>query len=636
MMSYTSTASVVGVTGDTVGGGGSGFFDYSYLQSTLTAYAIGITISLVINILFFPDTAENHLNKNLTALFSKLCELSSCIITCLSNTNPSREDYRSELSKRTHLVAGIQTLFGAIDAELEHVAAEIMYSHFSLADYSRLVKSCKSVAAVLFSMNTVLDSPDSVTLLMSKDYEGNISEDMKIVWREFRDSVEAMFDGDGVQDADEKSAATNDEKVVNIVDAFKRAGYKAVSSFRNHQPHLFARIFDNNYGNLNHSMEPSTKEAKKSWEKLLQINYYTLAMREFIEELVELQKQREIFNKARCRIRLHINWYIPPATVLNNLKLGTSFALSRRTIRAWAVVLKNMLLSSNSIYGFKVATAIICLQMIMYSIPGIYKSWYMSGCVGTIVVAITPSMGQTFFGVPLTILGTSFGNSLAFASVSLFGADSYGHLVFCLITGVLFCYIPVFSPQHSALGLLTLLAFANFVCITYVKKDDTSFETPSIHLSKVISVTSIALPFSVLFTLVIYPTLARHVLRKRLSSIFDDLNMFYCKIMTSSIRESAPSLQPLLSLNEEDSDLKTLRNKIFSNIVALDPLMTYTSSEPRIQGRFPSETYYEVIQIMYALLDRLECCSRRRIWQSRGQSCSRLYPSCCIFFPLSC
>ncbi|KAJ3075390.1 hypothetical protein HDU99_001535 [Rhizoclosmatium hyalinum] len=57
----------------------------------------------------------------------------------------------------------------------------------------------------------------------------------------------------------------------------------------------------------------------------------------------------------------------------------------------------------------------------------------------------------------------------------------------------------------------------------------------------------------------------------------------------------------------EDSELKDLRNTIFSQLLALDPLMTFATAEPRLKAPFETAKYRALIAHMYRLLDRLEC-----------------------------
>ncbi|KAJ3028318.1 UNVERIFIED_CONTAM: hypothetical protein HDU68_001933 [Siphonaria sp. JEL0065] len=596
MIAYASTASVVGVTGKNSTNDNS--FDSSFLVAQLTSYLVGIAISLAVNLLVFPEFAEQHLNENLSGVFLKTRDLSSSIMKNLTTTDCTREDHIEGFVTRNKLVAEIQTHFAIIDSEIGQATSEITYSHFSLTDYARITKGCKSVTAVLFCMNTVLNAPESVTLLMSLEYQNHVSDEMKAVWGEFDSVCRGIFDG-----LSEKLKGVKQK--VESVDKLQRTGTEAIALLRKHQPSIFESMFDET---VDVNRCASTREAKAAWERLLQINFFCLAIGEFISDLVVLHHQADFLTKMKRKLFLH--WYIPIAVILKLVKYQIQTLMVLHNTKSWGSLLrmylfrlKNQLLSPASIYGIKTATAILCLQLVMFIQPDFYKEWYMGGAVSTIVVAISPSLGQTYLSLPLTILGTSAGAAVAYLSVVLFGTESFGHAAFGLLSGIPFVYLMLFNSKTSSLGLLALLAYGNYICITFSNSGNSSFDKPSVYLYKVITVLSCALTFSVAFTLFLYPTFARHILRLRMSLIFHDLNMLYRKIMSSSIHNIEPITIHLI----EDSEIKDLRNNILSQLVSLEPLMTFAAAEPRLESKFQTETYRNLIQCMYQLLDRLEC-----------------------------
>ncbi|KAI9345278.1 hypothetical protein BDR26DRAFT_893484 [Obelidium mucronatum] len=153
------------------------------------------------------------------------------------------------------------------------------------------------------------------------------------------------------------------------------------------------------------------------------------------------------------------------------------------------------------------------------------------------------------------------------------------------------------------LGLLTLMSFSSYVCISNANSINPFFDKPEVYLGKTIGTTSVTLCFAVIFSLVLYPTLARRILRTKLGRIFKNLNIFYRKIIVSTV--NAPEGNAIQI--EQDSDIKDTRNKILSQLVALEPVMVFASVEPRLEGRFESAKYRELLTCMYRLLDRLEC-----------------------------
>ncbi|KAJ3076967.1 hypothetical protein HDU98_010261 [Podochytrium sp. JEL0797] len=133
-----------------------------------------------------------------------------------------------------------------------------------------------------------------------------------------------------------------------------------------------------------------------------------------------------------------------------------------------------------------------------------------------------------------------------------------------------------------------------YTIITYANVNNPRFQPPAEYLYKVIVITSLAILFTNLFNLVIYPSFARNILRQRLSDIFNNLCIFYLQILKST---KYPT-----NRTEDES----LSSKILSQLVALDPLMKFAAQEPRLKGRFQSEPYQKIIKCMYRLLNRFE------------------------------
>ncbi|KAI9349192.1 hypothetical protein BDR26DRAFT_915588 [Obelidium mucronatum] len=576
-MAFTSVSGVAGKSSSN----GASSFDDTFFGSVVISYLVGITISLTVNLLVYPEFAEQHLNENLKTVLLKTRDLSTSIIAFLNNTTETSMDgHLHEIRARNNLVVQIQTLFASIDSEQSQAASEITYSHFSLTDYARVIKGCKGAAAVLFSINTFLNAPESVALLMSRDYQVRVSEEMKAAWGDFDLACRKIFESLGNQVVGGKLLG-NLETIAKL----QETGSNALLIFKNHQPPIFTRIFDTAVEGT--TIGTRTPETKTAWENLLQINFYQLAMREFISDLSDLHHEADLFIKSKKQFQLHFNWLTLVAELCNGARAQMAFSLVNQKeksvgdmVRQSLFKFKNFLLSRASVKFF--------------------KEWYLGGCVSTIVVAISPSLGQTYLSLPLTILGTSAGAFLGFLSVSIFGADSYGHVGFSVFPGLVFSYLMLFNPKTASLGLLALLAFGNYVCVSLANSGSLTFDPPNIYLYKVITVLSCALTFSVIFTLLLYPTFARHILRLKISVAFHDLNMLYCKITSRSIR-------PFQEVQIEGSEIKDLRDKIFSQLVALEPLMIFASAEPRLESKFQAETYHQLIQCMYQLLDRLEC-----------------------------
>ncbi|ORY43998.1 hypothetical protein BCR33DRAFT_717121 [Rhizoclosmatium globosum] len=480
----------------------------------------------------------------------------SSILTSLTATDLSTDHIeRSILLNK--LVSDIQGCFGVIDAEINQASAEITYARFSVKQYSRIVKSCKSVAAVLLAMNTVLNAPESEELFMSPQFQENITSETRAAWGAFAVCCVGKFHGLCLRLNLALQNKSDDFTHYSIED-LETLGREAINQLEKQQPILFESMFrtvtNTTLGSSVHI------EAMKIWEQLLQINFYILSAKELIRELSALHTQVHALSKAKQSVRLHVNWYSPPEKVLAKYRSqASSTALSlfqkplSETFYTLFVELKNWFLSSNSVFAMKAGD--------------VYKQWYVSGSFGFLIIAVSPSLGQTYTLLPLTILGTSIGAACAYMSVAIFGRSSYGHIVFSVGAGLPFWYLVLFSPRTGFLGLLTLLAFGNYICISYANVNNPLFEPPEVTYT----------------------------------NLFRDLNIFYRKLMSTSLRPADSSL------DLEDSTIKELRNHIFSELVSCEPLLTYAAAEPRLEGRFQTKSYKDIINCMYELLDRLEC-----------------------------
>ncbi|KAJ3054158.1 hypothetical protein HDU99_007832, partial [Rhizoclosmatium hyalinum] len=213
-----------------------------------------------------------HIKQNLSLVFSKTSELTTAICTCLTDKDLDMEHRIESVKSRNALVSDIQTCFGAIDAGINQAASEITYAHYNLAEFKRIVKACKGVAAVLFSMQTVLVSPESIGLLASPDFQEKIDEKMRDAWFEFDESCRDVFAHlefclRGVA-ITEVSMGEVEEKARHAIDVFRR-----------HQAGLFESMFYEDEEVVEGRIS-IVSEAKRAWEKLLQINYYILATKE--------------------------------------------------------------------------------------------------------------------------------------------------------------------------------------------------------------------------------------------------------------------------------------------------------------------------------------------------------------------
>ncbi|KAJ3075291.1 hypothetical protein HDU98_008649 [Podochytrium sp. JEL0797] len=591
LIAYISTAGETGVLGPNSSHGSQ--LDYIYLRDTVNSFLVGMLIGLCVNVLVFPDFAESHLIDKLDAVFSKMSALSRASIDCVLTSDYSKEAYMANCATRNRLVSEIQTAFGQIDVAIDQASMEITYSHYSMKDYSRISRQITSVAAVMFSMNTVLNSPETLHLLMSPEYQTNVGPAMRDVWKSFDDADTAIWVAlsRNLKESMHHEKG-NSNKLIVALDTTAREAFDAFSV---HMPAVFTTVFD-------HTEDGVLSSSTDSWERFVQVNFYLLGMKEYLQELVFLHE----ISESRCGddhpVRFHLNWLIPVRDFFRRTKARFVKGFQKPSPNwksEFLVSCKNHFLSDASIYAVKSATAILCFQLILFLDPETYENWFFERCLAPIAVALSPNLGQTYGTLLPRIMGTVVGASLAYGSVVLFGVKSAWHVLTAVIAAVPCFYIALFHKKHLSLANLTLISFANYLFISLAFLGDPTFPAPQVYLYRLVSVVSVALCFALFFTSVIYPQFARRRLRDRMSDIFRDLNVFYRKIVSNSLRTR--------DLELEFTDTKDLRNKIFKHLVALEPLLQFSIQEPRIEGKFQIQEYRKVVECMYHLLDRLEC-----------------------------
>ncbi|KAJ3021647.1 UNVERIFIED_CONTAM: 40S ribosomal protein S17 [Siphonaria sp. JEL0065] len=598
LFTFSAITSIVGVAGRNTTNGA--LFDENFLISTLQSYMIGIGICTAVNLFVFPDFAEPHINELLLSALGSISELSSSVISCVDGSEIDKDSYVSGNKKRMELVAKIQKDLAAIDINIDQASAEISYSNFSIKNYIRLVKGCKSVAAVLFSYQTALSSASVQRLLSSPEFANHISVAMKSTWSNLDVCLNKLF-GDVSTKINclatiaKKPALTN-AQVQDALNQSIESAENALLEFEQHQPNAFLEVFADKADIEVGDLKP---EVKARWDKLLQVTFFILASKELVKEVMALHTDAGMMGKSR-KIRMHLSHFIPKG--LGPFQShGKVPSATPASVRSKLAKVKNFVLSSSSIFGLKCAVALLCLQMVLYSRPDIFKLWYLNGSVISLLVTISPSMGQTYLGLPMQIFASALGSTIGYLGVLACGKTGLGIIGFSVLVSAPFSYL-MFNPKTFVLGLLTLLSFSGYVCISNANSINPFFDKPEIYLAKTIGTNAITLSFAVIFSLVLYPTLARRILRTQMGEIFKNINIFYRKIVTTTVNVPEDVI-----VIEQDSDVKETRNRILSQLVALEPVMVFASAEPRLEGRFETEKYRELLTCTHRLLDRLEC-----------------------------
>ncbi|KAJ3115404.1 hypothetical protein HDU96_000709 [Phlyctochytrium bullatum] len=234
---------------------------------------------------------------------------------------------------------------------------------------------------------------------------------------------------------------------------------------------------------------------------------------------------------------------------------------------------------------------------------------------------------SNYLGFPIQFGATVIGAVWGFIALTAFGVSgAIGLICFGVIFAVPMMYIFLFNKALPVLGLLALLSYSQATLIIFINRNR-PFDSPAVRLYKTLANTCMGLTFAMIFTLVIYPNLARHSLRSILSASITLINGYYADIAVNVF--SRPSRKFLEQKRKEmekkgelnysvEADMSSIpfseatvarlhrtHAAIALKLASVEPLMVFASVEPRVEGKFQASSYRAVIEGLKRVLDRL-------------------------------
>ncbi|KAJ3217368.1 hypothetical protein HDU67_008070 [Dinochytrium kinnereticum] len=631
LLAFLAISSAVGTAGRNTSGGKD--LDHRFLEDTIVSMLVGVGISWIINVGLWPDFAEVKLRKQFSDSFETMGFLLSAIVDGYllqkeKDKHPIEDEavYEEIRLLRSAHISTLRTSLTGLTATLDAADAEISYSHMTMSDFTHLYESAQSLSGHLFALDTALS--DMGTMLMENDgFREQFLSPLAEPLRNLQSGCLIMLDETRREVSGCAEAERGDTGPCNAVVR------KAVGEFEEKQ---FDVLFDLMGVRVGRDARDVQGNPSIGWDSLMQ----------FVDDLIKTHDRIHAIDPQK-RFHFHFRHFIPK-TIFNLFKSltksrhrhpepSTEHPVSpsetaeklaqsagklpggdggERKKRAGlrASVLLPMVrfgLSSGSIYAVKCATAVLILNIILYSQPTFFQNWGLQGSVITFLVAIAPSLGQTYLGFPMQLIATAIGSIWAYVSLVVFGANgTIGLIGFSMILVVPMMYIFLFNKALPVLGLLAMLSFSNSVIISFNNRNQ-PFDSPVVRLYKNLANVTMGLTFAVIFTLVIYPNLARRSLRALLSSTITLINGHYADLTasilsTTQLPPGSPSSMSMLDLPPETiARFKDTHNAIAVMLAAAEPLMVFSAVEPRVEGPFQMGSYRAVMEGLKRVLDRL-------------------------------
>ncbi|KAG8719517.1 hypothetical protein FRC08_002644 [Ceratobasidium sp. 394] len=281
----------------------------------------------------------------------------------------------------------------------------------------------------------------------------------------------------------------------------------------------------------------------------------------------------------------------------------------------WA---EKLLESPTSIYAGKTAAATLIFAVLIWA-PAT-RQWFISyGLTGgliTVVVALTPTLGQTLFTFLMQIVGSALGYIWAivvleaFKDVGGYRFNPYGIVCLVGVFAIPFQYLIYENPMLFTLALLALNATGVIVVTEWATQQYQgrhTFDSPPYRAGKALSALAVALAIVGTFQLVVLRNPARRQLRESVARIVYGL-LGYNTVLQAYVRAAMPAdpsfRAPQAALERVEHDLRHREMKLQTALIEVMPLLMFANSEPQLARPFRGDIVNRILKSCRIILDR--------------------------------
>ncbi|KAG8888780.1 hypothetical protein FRB98_006792 [Tulasnella sp. 332] len=296
-----------------------------------------------------------------------------------------------------------------------------------------------------------------------------------------------------------------------------------------------------------------------------------------------------------------------------------------------------------SLFALKAAAAATVYAMFIYAAKT--RSWFVSYALSsgllTIVLALAPTLGQSAVTFILQIGGSSIGYLLGLAVLSIFnnvGGYKYNpYGVVSLMTllciplqyimacrsrsststcmsshiGLGSCSLQYEHPKYFAFSFLSLNGAGVLIISEWIYRvhdHDYLFDSPAFRTGKALTATAMAVLVCAIFQLFVLRNPARRTLRNALAKV-TYANLAYLTMLSAFVRAAVPAdpshQVPEQAVARVHKELKKREMQIQGDIIAMMPLIFFSSAEPSLSKPFNPKLILRAIRVNQVILDRL-------------------------------
>lgn len=211
---------------------------------------------------------------------------------------------------------------------------------------------------------------------------------------------------------------------------------------------------------------------------------------------------------------------------------GKAFEEERVSIWVRIARVERWFRSDTSIYAFKTACAVTVYAVFILapSLSDFFVRYALTGGLVSIVVAMSPVLGQSFLTFVLQICGTGLGTLYGllilriFKDVGGYSFNPYGLAVLLAVFAIPMSWIIYTKPAYFAGGLLALNGAGVLVMTEWIYNEvpgsiRPGFDSPAYRAAKSFTALAIAIGIASIFQIFILRVPARRTLRIKLSNL---------------------------------------------------------------------------------------------------------------------
>ncbi|KAH7337158.1 hypothetical protein B0J17DRAFT_666475 [Rhizoctonia solani] len=279
---------------------------------------------------------------------------------------------------------------------------------------------------------------------------------------------------------------------------------------------------------------------------------------------------------------------------------------------------KHLLESPTSIYAGKTAAATLIFAVLIWAPTT--RQWFinygLTGGLITVVVALTPTLGQTLLTFVMQISGSAVGYIAAiivleaFKNVGGYRFNPYGMACLIGLYSIPFQYLIYQKPMYFTLALLALNGTGVIVVTEWTVQQlqgRHTYDSPPYRAGKALASLAVALAIVGTFQLVVLRNPARRQLRESTARIVYGL-LGYNTVLQAYVRATMPAdsafRAPQAALERVEHDLRHREMKLQAQLIEVAPLLMFANSEPQLAKPFRGDVANKLLKSCRLILDR--------------------------------